>query len=80
MTAQPPVATSTDEDATTETTTDDTAGLRLLTPREVAALFRVPLSWVYDAAEDGRLPKVKLGRHLRFRADRLATVLDDLAS
>jgi len=54
--------------------------LDLLTPQEVAALLKVPLSWVYDAAEDGRLPKIKLGRHLRFRADTLAAMIERLAS
>jgi excisionase family DNA binding protein len=42
----------------------------LLTPDELAARLKVPLSWVYDhvrkrAAE--RLPGFKLGKYWRFR-------------
>ena len=33
----------------------------LLKPAEVAAFLRVSRSWVYAAAEDGRLPSVRLG-------------------
>ena len=38
----------------------------LLTPAEAAALLAVRRSWVYDAARNGQLPCVRVGRHLRF--------------
>ncbi len=41
----------------------------LLTVEDVAALLRVPPSWVYDHCQEGaadRLPHVKLGKYLRF--------------
>jgi excisionase family DNA binding protein len=42
----------------------------LLTPAEAAALLQVRPSWVYEAARGGRLPHMKLGKHIRFaRAD-----------
>jgi excisionase family DNA binding protein len=31
-----------------------------------ARLLSVKPSWVYDAARSGRLPHIKLGRHIRF--------------
>lgn len=38
----------------------------LLDPAAAAALLRVRRSWVYEAVRDGRLPHVKVGRHVRF--------------
>lgn len=38
----------------------------LLTPREAAALLAVRVSWVYDAVRAGRVPCVRVGRHVRF--------------
>ena len=38
----------------------------LLTPAEAAALLAVRRSWVYDAARNGHLPCVRVGRHVRF--------------
>jgi excisionase family DNA binding protein len=43
----------------------------ILTVQEVAAMLRVPASWVYDRIRrDGsdRLPHFKLGKYVRFRA------------
>lgn len=40
--------------------------IRLLTAAEVGEMLRVPASWVYAAARDGRLPCLKLGRYTRF--------------
>jgi excisionase family DNA binding protein len=49
----------------------------LLTPREAAALLSVPVSWIYAAARERRLPCVRLGRHIRFaRAQLEQFVLD----
>ena len=39
---------------------------RLLTAEEVAERLRVPRSWVYRQAREGRLPVVDLGRYRRF--------------
>ncbi len=42
----------------------------LLTVREVAALLRVPVSWVYERTRrrgNERLPHLKMGKYLRFR-------------
>jgi excisionase family DNA binding protein len=33
----------------------------LMKPAEVATMLRVSRSWVYAAAEDGRLPSIRLG-------------------
>jgi excisionase family DNA binding protein len=42
----------------------------LLTIKEVAALLRVPVSWVYDRTRKrslDRLPGIRLGKYWRFR-------------
>lgn len=41
----------------------------LLQPTEVAERLGVPTSWVYAEARAGRIPHVRLGRYVRFRAD-----------
>ena len=38
----------------------------LMKPREVAELLDVPVSTVLDWGRRGVLPRVKLGRHVRF--------------
>ena len=38
----------------------------LITPGEAAQLLRVRASWIYDAVRDGRLPCLRVGRHIRF--------------
>lgn len=38
----------------------------LLTPQQAAELLAVRISWVYAAVREGRLPCVRLGRHIRF--------------
>jgi excisionase family DNA binding protein len=38
---------------------------RLLTAEEVAAILRVPKSWVYS--HQNQLPTIRLGRYVRFR-------------
>lgn len=48
----------------------------LLTPAEAAALLRVRTSWVYGAAREGKLPALKLGRHLRFLRSDLEAWID----
>jgi excisionase family DNA binding protein len=53
--------------------------LELLTVDDVCGLLKVRKSWLYDAVERGDLPVVRLGRHLRFRRDDLASLLNDVA-
>jgi excisionase family DNA binding protein len=38
----------------------------LLTPDQAAELLSVKTSWVYDAVRTGRLPCLRVGRHIRF--------------
>jgi len=38
----------------------------LLRPDQAAALLSVKTSWVYDAVQHGRLPCLRIGRHIRF--------------
>lgn len=38
----------------------------LLRPEEAAALLSVKTIWVYDAVRTGKLPCVRVGRHIRF--------------
>jgi excisionase family DNA binding protein len=42
---------------------------RLLTAAEVAERLRVTTGWVYAATRANRLPHIRLGRYVRFRAD-----------
>lgn len=45
-------------------------GLRLdgplLRPEDAARLLAVKPNWIYEAVRDGRLPSLRLGRHIRF--------------
>lgn len=38
----------------------------LLRPEEAARLLAVKTNWIYEAVRDGRLPCLRLGRHIRF--------------
>jgi excisionase family DNA binding protein len=52
----------------------------LLTPREVAEMLRVPISWVYERTRHhgtGRLPHIKIGKYLRFRKEDVLGWLDE---
>ncbi len=52
--------------------------LQLLTVDDVVTLFRVTKSWVYDMAERGGLPHLKLShKALRFRRGDLEAWLDE---
>jgi len=44
---------------------------RLVTPDEMAALLGVNKGWVYLKAEKGLIPKIKVGRYLRFEPDKV---------
>jgi excisionase family DNA binding protein len=41
---------------------------RLLTADELATRWQVPTAHVYRLARDGKLPTVRLGKYVRFRA------------
>ena len=49
----------------------------LMTPGEAAQLLRVRVSWIYDAVRDGRLPCLRVGRHIRFSRSMLERWLTD---
>jgi excisionase family DNA binding protein len=53
---------------------------RLLDAGEVAEMLRVPQRWVRDATRDGRLPHVKLGRHVRYRREELLAYIAENAN
>jgi excisionase family DNA binding protein len=38
----------------------------LLRPEDAARELSVKPSWVYDAVRQGRIPCIKVGRHIRF--------------
>jgi excisionase family DNA binding protein len=58
------------------TATLATADTRLLSPAEVAGVFRVDVKTVTRWANDGRLTSIRtLGGHRRFRQDEILTVL-----
>jgi excisionase family DNA binding protein len=38
----------------------------LLRPEQAAELLSVKTSWIYDAVRTGRLPCLRVGRHIRF--------------
>jgi excisionase family DNA binding protein len=51
----------------------------ILTPEEVANLFRVELSWVYEKSRQRQrnpLPCHRIGRYLRFRLDEVMAWFD----
>lgn len=53
----------------------------LLTVSEVAALLRVPVSWVYERTRrrgQERLPHLKMGKYLRFRSVEIQQYLETL--
>jgi excisionase family DNA binding protein len=55
-----------------------TADTRLLTPAEVAGVFRVDVKTVTRWANAGRLTSIRtLGGHRRFREDEIVAVLAD---
>jgi excisionase family DNA binding protein len=57
-------------------TTQETG--RLLTAREIAELLAVPESWVREHTRNGSLPRVRLGRYIRYRRDAVLAWLDSL--
>jgi excisionase family DNA binding protein len=49
----------------------------LLRPEEAAALLSVKTSWVYDAVRTGKLPCIRIGRHIRFTRTMLEVWLEE---
>jgi excisionase family DNA binding protein len=49
----------------------------LLRPEQAAALLSVRTSWVYDAVRTGRLPCLRIGRHIRFTRSMLEDWLQE---
>jgi excisionase family DNA binding protein len=49
----------------------------LLRPEQAAELLAVKPSWVYDAVRTGRLPCLRVGRHIRFTQTMLENWLTD---
>lgn len=47
----------------------------LLTIEELAAILKVPKSWIYARTYKKELPCVKVGRHLRFQKVKVFEVL-----
>ncbi len=47
----------------------------LMTAREVAELLDVPVSTVHEWGRKGTLPRVKLGRHVRFIRSHVETAI-----
>lgn len=57
------------QESPTRTGTTDTGPQSLLTVQELATRLHVPASWVYQEAERGRIPHLRLGKYLRFEPD-----------
>ena len=49
---------------------------RLIGPRDVSALYDLPLTWVYAKAEAGVLPHFKIGKYIKFRPSEIVTWLE----
>lgn len=47
----------------------------LLKPAEAAGLLSVKPSWIYEAVREGRVPCLRVGRHIRFTRGMLETWL-----
>lgn len=41
----------------------------LLTPEELAASLKVPVSWVYEQSRQDKIPTHRIGRYIRFDLD-----------
>ncbi|MDP9181945.1 MAG: helix-turn-helix domain-containing protein [Actinomycetota bacterium] len=50
--------------------------LRLLTLDEVAAILRVPVSWLRHRVANHSVACTRLGRHIRFTREQVATIVD----
>lgn len=58
---------------------EETDAMHLLTVQEVAALLRVPVSWVYGRTRRRsleRIPAYRIGKYWRFRRDEVLAWID----
>jgi excisionase family DNA binding protein len=39
---------------------------QLLTPEELAAKLKIPVTWVYEQSRQGNIPTHRIGRYIRF--------------
>ena len=53
---------------------------RLLTASEVAELLAVPESWVREHTRHGSMPRVQLGRYVRYRREAVLAWIDARAT
>lgn len=49
----------------------------IMTIEEVADYLKIPKSTVYKLAQEGRIPRQKVGRHWRFRKETIDMWLDE---
>jgi excisionase family DNA binding protein len=49
-----------------------------LTAQQVSDLLQIPVWTVYEMAKDGRLPGVKIGRHVRFSRKRIEMMFEEV--
>ena len=54
----------------------ETDEARLLSVREAAVRFGLPISWLYSAAAARRVPHLKVGRYLKFRVSEMDAWLE----
>jgi excisionase family DNA binding protein len=53
---------------------------RLLNAAEVAEFLAVPESWVREHTRRGSMPRIHLGRYIRYRRDAVLAWIDSLES
>jgi excisionase family DNA binding protein len=53
---------------------------RLLNAAEVAELLAVPESWVREHTRNDSMPRIQLGRYIRYRRDAVLSWIDSLES
>jgi excisionase family DNA binding protein len=70
------MATTTSQTSTEGEQSDGLKRSDLMTAREVAELLYVPVSTVHEWGREAVLPRIKLGRHVRFlRSEAQAAIL-----
>ena len=50
---------------------------QVLTIEEASKYLRIPLSTLYKLAQDGKIPCQKVGKHWRFRKEKIDNWLDE---
>ena len=49
-----------------------------LTAQQVSDLLQIPVWTVYEMAKDGRLPGIKIGRHVRFSRKHIEAMFEEV--